>query len=235
MARYYIHRVACFAPQSTAEPTPVPKKMPPRALRRLTSTSKMVLAVMEQALTNFSTSQPLSTVFATSNGDPDILRDNCMALADDDAMISPIKFSYSLLNAVAGVWSIEHGSQQRSISLSAHQYTAGVGLLEALMQLQLTGDAVLLVCYDAKTPMPVDEVYHISHDMACALLLTPQRLPDSLASVDYRIDKVSTNNENHSFCNQVAQLLPLMQVSSQPLEHRIVLSGSQSLLLETLC
>jgi hypothetical protein len=119
-------------------------------------------------------------VFTSSGADGEIMHDICMTLAGEDRQISPTKFHNSVHNAPAGYWSIATRSHRPSTSLCAFDWSFAAGLLEAVAQVTLEHEQVLLVSYDVPYPEPMNSVRAVTGALAVALLLSRGRQSRSL-------------------------------------------------------
>ncbi len=87
--------------QPVVAPPPPAELLPATERRRATPSTRVALAVAQQALRAAAAAgatidpHALPTVFATSSGNPDILHDLCEMLAAGDTQISPTKFHNS--------------------------------------------------------------------------------------------------------------------------------------------
>jgi hypothetical protein len=163
--------------QPVVAPPPPAELLPATERRRATPSTRVALAVAQQALRAAAAAgatidpHALPTVFATSSGNPDILHDLCEMLAAGDTQISPTKFHNSVHNAAAGYFSIGLASQSASTSICAYDVTAAAGLLEAVAQVGVAGGPLLLVSYDIPYPYPLSERRPLNDAWGAALLL----------------------------------------------------------------
>ncbi len=82
-------------------------------------------------------------VFASSDGDGDIVHRLCTALATPAAAVSPTDFHNSVHNAATGYWSIGAHSQAPSTAICAYDGSFSAGLLEAACQIAVEARPVL--------------------------------------------------------------------------------------------
>ncbi len=157
-----------------AQPLPRlnPAGLPANERRRLSATMRLALTVANEAVTAAAGVEPTSilTVFASANGDGDILHTICEELARPEPAVSPTQFHNSVHNAPAGYWSISARAMTPYTAIAAHDGTFAAGLLEAAT-LAVAGAPVLLVTYDRPLPMPLGETRPSQDAFACALLL----------------------------------------------------------------
>lgn len=130
------------------EGTPNARFLPPMLRRRCTPLSKMMLRTAFECVEEDARSE-VRTVFASRHGSIneslDLLR--CVA---EDAPLSPARFSHTVHNAQAGLFSIAAGNRQASASIAAQEDTLGCGFLEACAHLERDPERrVLLVVGDA--------------------------------------------------------------------------------------
>ena len=112
-------------------------------------------------------------VFASSDGDGDIVHRLCSALATPAAAVSPTDFHNSVHNAATGYWSIGAHSQAASTALCAYDGSFAAGLLEAACQIAIEKRPVLLVAVDLPYPPPLAPHRPVRHGFAAALVLEP--------------------------------------------------------------
>lgn len=167
----------------------VPGLLPPAERRRTGRVVKLALAVAVEATTRAAVDPAqLASVFSSSGGDGDNCHELCQALALEGREISPTKFANSVHNAAAGYWSIATGAKMESSVLCAFDASFGAGLLEAMTYVNVDGEAVLLVAYDTEYPEPIHAKRAIPDAFGCAMVLTPQRTPTSLARIDLTLE-----------------------------------------------
>lgn len=117
--------------------------------RRCSPVSKMMLWTAFQCADAETLSQ-LPTVFATQGGESEITLALLREIARGE-VTSPMKFSLSVHNASAGLFSMAAGNTARSTTISAGNHTLAAGLFEAWTQLN-TDPEVLLVYGDEWLP-----------------------------------------------------------------------------------
>jgi hypothetical protein len=160
-----------YQPESVPPLTPALLK--PNERRRTSNTIKLALQAASDALSQTPPEHERLSVFASSEGDLDILNQICTALSQQGRPVSPTQFHNSVHNAAAGYWSIACGHQQASTSLAGLQGTFASGLLEAALQAATENMQVLLVAYDHPSPFPLDQIITLNGLLAVALLLAP--------------------------------------------------------------
>jgi hypothetical protein len=172
-----------YSPAGTVLPAPV--ILPPTERRRTGRVVKLALAVALEASSRAKIDPArLASVFSSSGGDGHNCHELCQALALAGREISPTRFSNSVHNAAAGYWSIATGAQLESNVLCAFDGSFCAGLLEAMTQVVVDGASLLLVSYDTEYPEPIHSKRPVPDAFGAALVLTPDRGPNSMAHID---------------------------------------------------
>jgi len=124
----------------------------PLVRRRLSALSKMALKVAHDCAADC---KAVRLVFASRHGE---LRRTTRMLEDIAANqpVSPTAFSLSVLNAMAGIYSIERRDRSPATAISAGAETLGYALLEAHAQYGADSATPVLVVYADE---PADERY----------------------------------------------------------------------------
>ncbi len=159
--------------------------LPPNERRRLTASVRLAFRVAEDALRGAGLpASELATVFATSDGDLEVLHRINHSLAQPARAVSPTDFHNSVHNAAAGYWGIAASARLPSASVAAYDLSFAAGLLEAAAL--VLGDELntLLAVYEAPAPAPLLAKRPIGAICGTALVLTPQRSPRSLAALE---------------------------------------------------
>ncbi len=232
-----------YDPVSSAPPAA--ELLPATERRRATTSTRVALAVAQQALAGVELDpRGLPTVFATSSGNPDILHDLCAMLASGDTQISPTKFHNSVHNAAAGYFSIALGSQAGSTSICAHDATAAAGLLEAVTQVFASNGALLLVSYDMPYPFPLSERRPLTSAWGASLLLSAAPLHPQAVRLEITLPGAASGAlestmddaqlEAARAHNPTARLLPLLQALALGGRREVCLPFSAGLLQVTL-
>ena len=163
---------------------PAPALLPPAERRRASRVVKTALAVGLEAVAHAGAdAAALATVFAASGADGHNCHALCEQLASDDRQISPTRFHNSVHNAAAGYWGIATGSMAPCQVLCAYDASFGAGLLDALAQVALARQPVLLIAYDSEYPEPLHAKRPVPDCAGVALLLSPARGPRALAAL----------------------------------------------------
>ena len=155
-------------------PPAVATCLPTNERRRTTATVRLALHVAQEALV-MAALEPaaISTVFASSGGDSEVLDQICRALLEPERPVSPTHFHQSVHNTPAGYWAIATGCRQPSLSLAAYDDSFAVGLREAMTLAWIEDAPVLLVVYDLPLPLPLANQRPLVAPFGVALLLTP--------------------------------------------------------------
>ncbi|MBL8396846.1 MAG: beta-ketoacyl synthase chain length factor [Candidatus Accumulibacter sp.] len=201
---------------------PVPSLLPAAERRRASPIVKLVLALGLEACGQ-SDADPgtLATVFSSSGADGQNCHALCEQLATDDRRISPTRFHNSVHNAAAGYWSIAVKAMTPCQVLSAYDASFGAGLLDALAQLRVDGQPVLLVAYDSQYPEPLFHKRPIPDCGGVAMLLSPIPGPRSLARMTVRLSDqpaarlADDNLEKLRLSIPAMRSLPLMQALAE--------------------
>jgi hypothetical protein len=123
----------------------------------------------------------LPAVFTASGGDGDNCHAICETLATALRQLSPTRFHNSVHNAAAGYWSIATGAMAASTALCAFDASFAAGLLEALTQVAVSQEPVLLIAADSTYPPPLREKRPLPDAFGMSLVLAPQRGARSIA------------------------------------------------------
>ena len=163
---------------------PAPAILPAAERRRASRVIKLTLALgLEAAAHAGADLATLATVFTASVGDGHNCHALCDQLAGEDRQISPIRFHNSVHNAAAGYWGIATRSMAPCQVLCGFDASFGAGLLDALAQVALEGQPVLLIAYDSEYPEPLFSKRTTPDCAGVALVLTPMRGETSLARI----------------------------------------------------
>jgi hypothetical protein len=165
-------------------------------------------------------------VFASADGDLDVVHRINTALVQPARAISPTDFHNSVHNAPAGYWSIAVGSQRPSTSLAAHEASFAAGLVEAAALVEEDGIDTLFACYDVRAPAPISAQRAVTQPFAVALVLTRERTPRTLASLGFVAGVAETPEPDAALealrrDNPAARALPLLRLLAQKKSGRI--------------
>jgi hypothetical protein len=171
--------------RSAAAVLPVPAILPAAERRRSGRVVKLALTVALEATAQAGADPAtLVSVFSSSGGDGHNCHEICLALSLAGREISPTRFANSVHNAAAGYWSIATGAVAESNVLCAFDASFAAGLLEALAQVAVDGEPVLMVAYDTEYPQPLHAKRPMPDAFGVALVLRAERGPRSLARLD---------------------------------------------------
>lgn len=217
-----------YAPAPTVLHTP--PVLPLAERRRTGRVVKLAVAVAVEATARARTKPAqLASVFSSSGGDGQNCHELCQALAREGREISPTRFANSVHNAAAGYWSIATGAKLESNVLCAFDASFCAGLLEALAQVAVDGDSVLLVSYDVEYPEPMHAKRPIPDAFGAALVLTSQRDSTSLARIEATLGDAPADTmsqpplESLRLSIPAARCLPLLRQLALEQAGRIVL------------
>src|ERR1700721_1894675 len=164
---------------------PAPTILAAAERRRVGRVFKLAMAIgLEATAQAGENPAELASVFSSSGGDGHNCHELCQALSLPGREVSPTRFANSVHNAAAGYRSIGTGSMAESNVLGAFDASFTAGLLEALTQVAVDEIPVLLVAYDSEYPQPLHAKRPIPDAFGVAMVLTPQRRPSSLSTLD---------------------------------------------------
>lgn len=172
-ARPVLAGSAPFEPQRV--PQLAPAKLPPTERRRANVTTRWALQAAGEAVQALGPQAlaALPTIFASADGDGEVLATVLRDLAQPTVLLSPTTFHNSVYNAPAGYWSIAAHAPAPSITLCAGEASFAAGLLEAGAQCAQAQVRVLLVAYEHPFPADAPIGTPVRGAFACALLLAP--------------------------------------------------------------
>lgn len=223
---------------------PQPTILSPMERRRASSTVRLGAHVAQEALAQSGLrADELAAVFASSDGDTDILDHLCSALALPEKAVSPTRFHNSVHNAPAGYWSIATHSLAPSSSVSCYDVTFAGSLLDAVSQVVAEGHPVLLSVYDIAVPEPLHHIRPIHFPFGVALVLDSRQSASVLGQLDIRlngeVDGVVTTLpslelETLRQGNAAARALPLLAAIARKQPAQVILDyvGTSSLNVE---
>lgn len=170
-----------------------PGDLLPSAERRRTGLPvKLALAIGCEAIAQSQrNASELPTVFASSTGDGDNMHYIFDMLSKNGREVSPTRFHNSVHNAPSGYWSIATKSMAPSTSLACFDASFVAGLIEATAQTLASGNAVVLIAYDAPYPQPLHAVRPMGGAFGVALVLAGNQTNHSLAELKLGISRNS--------------------------------------------
>ena len=110
-------------------------------------------------------------------------------LSQNGREVSPTRFHNSVHNAPSGYWSIATKSMAPSTSVACFDASFVAGLLEAATQTLASGNAVVLMAYDATYPQPLHAARPLSASFGVALVLHSRKTDRSLAELEIAISR----------------------------------------------
>ena len=204
--------------EKTELPKLTPNLLRPNERRRTTTLIKLALHVAEQATELCAISaKDLCSVFASSEGDIDIVDKICEALTMADRPVSPTHFHNSVHNAPAGYWAIATSSQQASISMCAGPGTYAGGLLEAAGLCSVEQRHTLLVSYDLPPPHSLEPLIPVQEAFGSAMVIGSEPLNHSLAKMQLALNTAEETTLSDSslealrLSNPAARVLPVLK------------------------
>lgn len=181
-----------------------PKLLPPNERRRVSATVCLALKVAEEAMACSSLDlDDVCSVFATCDGDTEIMDRICIALTQPERPVSPTQFHNSVHNAAAGYWAIAARSSMPSTTVSAYKASFAAGLMEAAAQLQVESRPVLVVAYDHSLPGTLAASVGVYPPFAVAMVLSPDATAQSTL---LRIQTVSGQPVQSMRCKELEWL-----------------------------
>lgn len=153
---------------------PKPEIIPANERRRAPLPVRAAVEVSWQALQQSGlSSSEVACVFGSGLGDTEITDYMCRVLTTVEKQLSPTKFHNSVHNAAAGYWTISTGCMKSANSIAAYQNTAGLALLEGIIQCQQHNEPVLVTLFDTAAHDAYRQIFACEHSFAAALLLVP--------------------------------------------------------------
>jgi hypothetical protein len=171
-----------------------PSDLLPSAERRRTGVPvKLAIAIGCEAIAQSQrNAAELPAVFASSAGDGDNMHCIFEMLSQNGREVSPTRFHNSVHNAPSGYWSIATKSMAPSTSVACFDASFVAGLIEATTQTLASGNAVVLIAYDATYPQPLHVARPLSASFGVSLVLNSNKTNRSLAELE-----IDINRSNH--------------------------------------
>jgi len=217
---------------------PAPAILPAAERRRTGRVVKLAIAVALEATAHAGVEpRRLASVFSSSGGDGHNCHEICLALAAADREISPTRFSNSVQNAASGYWSIAVGAMQASNMLCAYDASFAAALLDALAQIAVDRQPLLLVAYDTEYPPPLHAKRPIPDAFGVALVLSAARSERTIARIDAALGEDAAQRladgglEALRTAIPAARSLPLLQALANPEPSRTVIDYLDALRL----
>jgi hypothetical protein len=207
--------------------------LPATERRRSSEVVRWAITAAQEALTMSGLSGEHATVFASSDGDGQVINQICETLASCEPIISPTRFQNSVHNVAAGYWSIINHSHQASNSLAAYGGSFAAGLLEAAAQAVVENQPVLLVAFDLPYPEPLSQLRQIGYGFAAALVLAPTAEKNSLLKLEIEFSAQPAPSVKSSIPellndNPAAQSWPLLEALAQRNQSTIYLPYTET-------
>jgi hypothetical protein len=225
--------------QAQPAPRPAPVLLAPTERRRAPDTVAIALEVAAGACENAGADpREMASVFACTEGDLAISDYMSETLARTPTLISPTRFHNSVHNAAAGYWTIGTGCMRPYTALSAHRYTFGEGLLEALVQAESSRRATLLVAYDIESRGPLATMAPSRGIVGAAVIVTPTAGARSLARIFWSTERGTERtaplprNAGLVAGNAMAACLPFFEAMAMEEDRTVRLGLNQSLSLD---
>jgi hypothetical protein len=148
-------------------------QLPVTERRRVNATSRWAIAVADEATAGLDpvARSTISAVFASADGDGDVLDQTLHALAGHDPMLSPTLFHNSVYNAPVGYWSIATRSTGWATMVCGGEGSVAAALLEAAAQAYASGGAVMCVAVDLGYPARLAALHAPGRSFACGIVL----------------------------------------------------------------
>ncbi len=212
---------------------PPPTLLPVAERRRSSAIVKLTLAAGLEAVTAAGLDPAqLPSVFSSSGGDGENCHIICEMLASDDRQISPTRFHNSVHNAAAGYWGIATGAMTSTSVLCAFNACFSAGLLEALAQVVVDNTCNILLACDTPYPEPLHRVRPIADAFGIALVLAPQRSPQTLAKISVRLTDTPPDQMGDAALESLRTSVPAAR--GLPLLRAIALRQEQCTVLDYL-
>jgi hypothetical protein len=126
---------------------------------------------------------PMSAVFASADGDGDVLDQTLAALASAEPTLSPTLFHNSVFNAPIGYWSIATRSTGWATMICAGEGSVAAALLEGASQALAARVPVLCVCVDLGYPDRLAGLHAVSRSFAFGIVLDASSTARGMASI----------------------------------------------------
>ena len=212
---------------------PQPTLLPAMERRRASATVRLGTHVAQEALEQSGMSAvDLATVFASADGDTEILDNLCATLAGPEKAVSPTRFHNSVHNAAAGYWTIATGSHAPSNSLGCYDGSFAGALLDAACQATVEQRPMLVSVYDIAAPEPLHQVRPVSAPFGVALALDIRGCENTTAQLCIDLDEQRDGDETVMTYpaleilrkdNPAARALPLLAAIAREQPAQVVL------------
>lgn len=137
----------------------------------------------------------MPAIFSSAFGDGYVLDNILRSLNSSDRNVSPTMFHNSVHNATVGYWNIAVSCHLPATSVAGGDYSFGVGLLKALMEVNAEGRSVILVQCDCPLREPLSSNRPIDFAFAVGLVLAK---PDGRKGmiIEVQLDVTSKSNSD---------------------------------------
>ena len=198
---------------------PPPPGLPPAERRRTSPVVRLAMAAADATLAA-SGLEPriLASLFASSNGDGEVVGGLLATLATTPRDVSPTQFHKSVHNTPAAFWAIAHQAMGPSTSIGCHDDTVPMALLEAAATVAAEGAPLLLCAYDMPLPRPLGSQRPTSEPFAFAMMVTREPAPFSEVALRVRF---ASGAPGHTAGPEVPALRPL--VAANPIARSLPL------------
>ena len=165
--------------------SPDVQRLPVTERRRVNATSRWAIAVADEAVSSLdgAARAPMSAVFASADGDGDVLDQTLAALASAEPSLSPTLFHNSVFNAPIGYWSIATRSTGWATMICAGEGSVAAALLEGASQALAARVPVLCVCVDLRYPDRLAGLHAASRSFAFGIVLDAASATGGQASI----------------------------------------------------
>jgi len=155
---------------------PEVRELPVTERRRVNATSRWAIAVADEAAAPLEATERASmpAVFASGDGDGEVLDQMLAALAAPEPSLSPTLFHNSVFNAPVGYWSIATRSTGWATMIGAGEGSVAAALLEGASQAQASRLPVLCVCVDLGYPPRLAGLRAPARPFAFGIVLDPR-------------------------------------------------------------
>jgi hypothetical protein len=148
--------------------------LPANERRRCERAIAMAVHVAQEAMDAAGLpAEEVPSVFATSEGTAEAIHAICTSLAEGKRLVSPFKFHNSVFNAAASYWTIGSRCSATTNTVCCHDASFAAGLIEAMSQMFVEEQPILMVAFDVRLPEPLHAQRHFEADFACAFVLSP--------------------------------------------------------------
>jgi len=154
--------------------SPKPEIIPANERRRAPLPVRLAVETSWQAVQQSSfKANEMSCVFVSALGDTQLTDYMCKVLAGENKQLSPTKFHNSVHNAAAGYWTISTGCMKAANSVAAYNESVSMTLLEALTQIAVEQEPILLSFYDAPVSPVLKSLLKNEFPFSVSLVLAP--------------------------------------------------------------